>query len=277
MLNRIANIRNQLTSAERRVAEWVIANPNRVINRTLADIAGAVEVSEPTVVRFCRSVGASGFRDFKTRLTQYLATAEHVVHADVSADDDAEQVIAKVIGRSVQELVGVQQRLNTQVVEKVVQALVSASRIDFYGIGASGFVVMDAQNKFFRLGMPCNAYADSPTILQAASITNTDYAVVVVSKTGKSQAIIDAAITANSHGAKVIAITSPGSRLAETTDLSLLVDVDEDTGLYTPMSSRLAQLAILDALQVATALALGDRGTRSLDRTKQILNTPVQS
>ncbi len=274
MLNRIAQIRSQLTSAERRVANWVIDNPNSVINRTLADIAGAVEVSEPTVVRFCRSVGASGFRDFKTRLTQHLAAAEHVVHADVAADDDAEQIITKVIGRSIQELIGVQQRLNPRVVEKVVETLVSASRIDFYGIGASGLVVMDAQNKFFRLGVPCNAYADSPTILQAASITNADYAVIVVSKTGTSQAIIDAAKTAESQGAKVIAITSPGSALADTTKLSLLVDIDEDTGLYTPMSSRLAQLAILDALQVALALKLGDRGTRSLDRTKRILNSP---
>ncbi len=276
MLNRIKNIRQQLTSAERRVADWVIENPNSVINRTLADIASVVDVSEPTIVRFCRSIGTSGFRDFKTRLTQHLAVTEHVVHADVSAEDDAEQIIAKVIGRSVKELIGVQQRLNASAVEKVVEALISVSRIDFYGIGASGFVVADAQNKFFRLGIPCNAYNDSPTILQAASITNPEYAVVVVSKTGSSKTVIEAAQTAVALGAKVIAITSPGSALADIAPQNLLVDINEDTGLYTPMSSRLAQLAVLDTLQVAVALRMGDRGQHSLDKTKQILSSTAK-
>ncbi len=272
MLNRIRNIRDRLTAAERRVADWVVDHPNSAINRTLAEIASTVNVSEPTIVRFCRSVGTLGFRDFKTRLAQHMAVAEQFVHADVVAEDDTEQIIAKVIGRSVKELIGIQQRLNVSVFEKVVEALVSADRIDFYGIGASGFVVADAQNKFFRLGIPCNAYQDSPTILQAASITNAQYAAVVVSKTGTSETVVDAAQTAVAQGAQVIAITSPGSALALTATRSLLVDTSENTGIYTPMSSRLAQLAVLDALQVAVALKMGDRGQRSLDKTKQILS-----
>ncbi|MFK8032283.1 MAG: MurR/RpiR family transcriptional regulator [Gammaproteobacteria bacterium] len=273
MLTRILRIKDQLTSAERRVADWVLEHPNQIIDGTLADIASATTVSEPTVVRFCRSVGTSGFRDFKTRLTQHLAVAEHVIHADVSPHDDAQEIIAKVMGRSINELIGVRQRLNAEVVEQLVEALASVTRIDLYGIGASGFVVTDAQNKFFRLGIPCNAYSDSPTIMQAASITHSDYAVILVSKTGASQPVIDAAKTAVSQGARVFAITSPASALADVVEQSLLVDVDEDTDLYTPMSSRLAQLAILDAVQVATALRLGESGRRSLDKTKRILNS----
>lgn len=272
MLQRIEQIQDRLSTAERRVGDWVLRHPDQVASRTLAEIAEAANVSEPTIVRFCRSIGASGFRDFKMRLVQHLAANEHVVHADVSPDDKAEEIIAKVIGRSVKELVGVQRHLNAQRVESVIDALANSSRIEFYGIGASGYVAHDAQNKFFRLGLPCTAYNDSATLVQAASITGPSHAVVIISKTGETKSTVDAAHLANRRGASVITITSPGSTLAMTSELSLLVDIDEDTGLFTPMSSRLAQLAVLDVLQVALALRLGDQVSVSLDRTKRALN-----
>lgn len=271
MLNRVSKSLPSLSLAEQRVAKWVLDNPHQVISSTLADIACATKVSEPTVVRFCRSVGSNGYRDFKVRLAQHLAATDHMVHADVSADDDATRIITKVIGRSVQELIHVQQRLNPTTLEAVADALLRARRLDFYGVGASGFVVSDAQNKFFRLGVPCCAYSDTPTILQAAAIADENYAVIVVSKTGDSSAIIKAATIARKNGATVIAVTSPLSPLAAAADLTLLIDVDEDTGTYTPMSSRLAQLAVLDVVQVAFALRLGDSGMAKLERSKNVL------
>ena len=271
MLNRINRNLHSLTTAERKVANWVLQNPHQVVTGPLARIAAAIGVSEPTVVRFCRSMGSSGFSDFKMRLAQNLATSEHTVHADVAADDDATEIIAKVIGRSIRDLNGVQQRLNPNVIDAVTDALFKANRIDFYGVGASGIVVSDAQNKFFRLGIPCNAYFDSPTILQAAAITDSQYAVIAVSKTGESKAVVDACKKARLNETKVIAITSPLSSLANTADLTVLVDIDEDTGLYTPMSSRLAQLAVLDVLQVAFALRLGNTAIRKLDQAKAAL------
>lgn len=271
MLDEVQKRLHSLSAAERRVAARVLDDPSELINCTLAELAAASGVSEPTVLRFCRSLGASGFREFKTRVTQHLAVVEHVIHADVSSSDDTDAVISKVIGRSIKELIAVRQQLDTVVARNIVNALATAKRIDFYGIGASGIVVNDAQNKFFRLGIPCNAYADSPTLLQAAAITNESYAVFLVSKTGTTKPIIKAAKIALQQGAQVCAITSPGSQLSNIVDRSLLVDVNEDTGIHTPMSSRLAQLAILDSLQVATALKLGDRGRQSLGKTKHIL------
>jgi len=273
MLNRINQTRDRLSSAERRVADWVLRHPQQAATGTLADIASAVEVSEPTVLRFCRSLGATGFRDFKLRLVQHLAVSQHVIHADVVADDSADQIIAKVIGQSVKELVGVQRQLNTKHLEQVVDALAAAARIEIYGIGASGFVAHDAQNKFFRLGIPCVAYNDTATILQAASITGASHTLLLISKTGETAAMIDAATLAVNQGATVVTITSPGSTLATIKSLSLLVDIEEDTGMFTPMSSRLAQLAVLDVLQVALALRLGEQVSSSLDRTKRVLRS----
>jgi RpiR family carbohydrate utilization transcriptional regulator len=270
MLKRTASIRDSLSAAERRVADWVLAHPHKVVGLPLAKIAAEIGVSDPTVVRFCRSVGAAGFTDFKVRIAQNLASRQFV-HADVRPGDDTGDIVAKVMGRSIRELTNLQQRLDTGRLEQAAAAMASAQRIDFYGIGASGSVVQDAQNKFFRLGLPCVAYHDSPTIRQAAAITDAGYAVVAVSKTGRSMDVVGACRQARTNGARVIAITSPLSPLARAAEIAILVDIDEDTGVYTPMSSRLAQLAVLDVIQVAFALRLGRGGSRKLELAKNAL------
>lgn len=271
MLARIRQNLQSLSAAERRVADWVLGNPHRVVALPLARIAAAVAVSEPTVVRFCRSVGSKGFSDFKVRVAQDLASTELLVHADVRPGDDANDILTKVMGRSIRELSSVRRSLDAGRIEKAVDALRAARRIDFYGVGASGFVVADAQNKFFRLGVPCTAYSDAPTMQQASAVADEHAAVVAVSKTGSSAPVVQACRRAASNGAAVIAITSPLSPLAEAAHTAILLDVREDIGVFTPMSSRLAQLAVLDVIQVALALALGARGTDMLQRSKEAL------
>lgn len=272
MLHRIEQNRHSLSAAEGRVADWVLANPQRVVALPLAKIASAAGVSEPTVVRFCRSVGGKGFSDFKVRVAQDLASNAGLVHADVRDGDDATDILAKVMGSSIRELSSLQRNLDVRRIERAVAALVAADCIDFYGVGASGIVVEDAQNKFFRLGTPCIAYRDAPTLLQAAAIADEHHAVIAVSKTGDSLPVVEACLRAGRNGAKVIAVTSPMSPLAAAADIAVLLDVREDTNVYTPMSSRLAQLAVLDVIQVAFAMQLGAPGAEKLQRAKAALH-----
>jgi RpiR family carbohydrate utilization transcriptional regulator len=271
MLSRIEQNRHALSAAERRVADWVLANPQRVVALPLAQIAAAAGVSEPTVVRFCRSVGRKGFSDFKVRVAQDLASNAGLVHADVRDGDDATDILAKVMGSSIREMASVQRNLDPRRVEQAVAVLSAADCIDFYGIGASGIVAEDAQNKFFRLGAPCVVYRDAPTLLQAAAIADERHAVIAVSKTGDSLPVVEACLQAGRNGARVIAVTSPMSPLAAAAEIAILLDVREDTNVFTPMSSRLAQLAVLDVIQVAYALALGPLGIDMLQRSKAAL------
>jgi len=272
MLDRIENNRQSLSAAERRVADWVLDNPHRVVALPLSQIASAIDVSEPTVVRFCRSLGARGFSDFKVRVAQDLASGAATVHADVRAGDDIDDIVAKVMGGSIRELASVQRSLSAVRIGQAVDALAASRRIDFYGIGASGLVVQDAVNKFFRLGTPCAAYHDAPSLLQAAAIADDQHAVIAVSKTGDTLPVVEASLRAARNGARVVAITSPMSPLASAAHTAILLDVPEDTNVYTPMSSRLAQLAVLDVLQVAYAMRLGPRGSDKLRRAKAALH-----
>ena len=272
MLQKIEHLLASLSSAERRVGQWVLDHPRQAADSTLAVVARETGASEPTVIRFCRSVGLDGFRDLTLRLTEALSRPASYVHRDVSVDDATPDAIAKVIDASIQALVDLRGRLATLPVDPAVAVLQKARQIIFFGLGASGHVAQDACHKFFRLGRPCAAMTDSPTILQFASIASAADVIVVISTRGRWPETIEAVRQATANGATVIAITDPSSELADTASLVLAGEAAEDTSVYTPMSSRLAQLALLDALHVSMALALGEAASDKLRASKAVIS-----
>ena len=276
MLNRIEQCTASLSRAEQRVAAWVLAHPRQAADATLAEVARACGASEPTVVRFCRSVGLSGFRELKIRLTEALSRPVSYVHRDVSADDATPDAVTKVLDAAISSLLDMRAQLSAVPIDAAAAALREARQITFIGLGASGHVAADARHKFFRLGTPCNAHTDTPSILQAAAIAGPGDVLVFISHLGGWPELDRAATTARDNGATVIALTKPGSRLASTADLVFGSDPHEDTSVYSPMSSRLAQLALLDALYVAFALSLGDVAVEKLRLSKDALQHVAQ-
>ena len=271
MLARIEHQISALSRAERRVAEWVLAHPRQAADGTLAEVAAASGASEPTVIRFCRSVGLGGFRELSRRLTEALSRPGSYLHRDVSADDGTADAVTKVLDASIQSLVEMRAQLSAMPIDAAAEKLRDARQITFAGLGASGHVAQDACQKFFRLGTPCNALADTPDILQFAAIARPGDVLIIVSHLGGWPELDQAARTAKDNGATVIAITTPASDLAGNAGLVLAWDPHEDTSVYTPMSSRLAQLALLDALYVAFALSLGETAAENLRRSKDAL------
>ena len=271
MLNRIEQRAASLSRAEKRVADWVLAHPRQAADATLAEVAQACGASEPTVIRFCRSVGLGGFRELTIRLTEALSRPDSYVHRDVSADDATSDAVTKVLDAAISSLMDMRGQLLSMPIDDAAAALCRARQITFIGLGASGHVAADARHKFFRLGTPCNAHTDTPSILQAAAVAGPDDVLIVVSHLGGWAELDQAAAAARENGATVIALTNPSSRLARIASLVFGWDPHEDTSVYTPMSSRLAQLALLDALYVAFALSLGEVAAEKLRRSKDAL------
>ena len=271
MLNRIEQQTGSLSRAERRVAKWVLAHPRQAADATLARVASECGASEPTVIRFCRRVGLSGFRELTIRLTEALSRPASYVHRDVNADDATADAVTKVLDAAISSLIDMRAQLSAIPIDEAAAMLGKARQITFIGLGASGHVATDACHKFFRLGMPCSAHTDTPSILQAAAIAGPDDVLVIVSHLGGWPELDRAAAAARDNGATVIALTNPASRLARIATVVFGWDPHEDTSVYTPMSSRLAQLALLDALYVAFALSLGDVAAEKLRRSKNAL------
>lgn len=271
MLQKIDQLSASLSRAERRVANWVLAHPRQAADATLAQVARSCGASEPTVIRFCRSIGLTGFRELTIRLTEALSRPASHVHRDVSADDATSDAATKVLDASIQSLIDMRAQLSSMPVDAAVELLRDARQIIFVGLGASGHVAEDACQKFFRLGTPCSAITNTPGILQIAAISRPGDVLVTVSHLGAWPEIETAAMTAQQNGAGVIAITDPRARLAKIATLFFSCDRLEDTSVYTPMSSRLAQLALLDVLYVAYALSLGESASENLRRSKDAL------
>jgi RpiR family carbohydrate utilization transcriptional regulator len=271
MLDHIAQIADKLSRAEKQVANWILAHPREAAESTIAEVARQCDTSQPTVIRFCRRVGLSGFRELTIRLAESRSRGVSYVHRAVGIDDRPGDAMDKVLESSIQSLNDVRSNLAALPVDEAVGVLNDARQIAFAGLGASGYVARDACHKFFRLGTPSSALTDTPGILQFAAVAQARDVLVIISHSGTWPELARAAIIARDNGATVIAITAPGCRLAQASTIVVGCAPAEDTSVYTPMTSRLAQLALLDAIHVALALSLGNAAVDKLKRSKEVL------
>ena len=144
-------------------------------------------------------------------------------------------------------------------------------RSEFFGFGASGIVALDAQQKFPLFGVPCVAHQDSHQQFIAASMLKPGDAVVAISNTGATRSLIEVARTARERGASVIVITGSNSPLASFSDVAVIAETLENTDVYTPTTSRLAALVIIDILSTSVALRKGDAHTLAVLEMKKRL------
>ena len=188
LVSRITAVRLSLRPSEQRVAAYVLGQPNRVAHMAIAELAEAVGVTDPTIARFCQALGFTGYKAFKVALAKSLATGVPYVHTDVSAQDSSADVIAKVFDRSIATLIAMRNQVDPKLFERAADAITRARRVEFYGVGNSGVVAMDAQHKFFLLGMHTVAYNDPHWQVQSAVLLTPEDVVVAISRTGRGDA-----------------------------------------------------------------------------------------
>jgi RpiR family carbohydrate utilization transcriptional regulator len=271
LLSQVEAMREQLRPSERKLADYVLEAPREVLDLSMTDFAARAGVSQPTIARFCQALGFSGFREFKIRLAQSVAADVPTVYRDVRSDEPAAGVAAKVLDRTIGALIQVRNSLSSDSVAAAISILSDARRIEFYGAGGSGIAALDMQHKFFRLGVPSVAYSDPHTYTTSAALLGPGDVVVAISNTGRTKDILDACKSALHGGAKVIAITHGNSPLARMATVGLFANVDEDTDIFSPMTSRVSHLAIGDILAVGLALARGPELAEKLAEAKDVL------
>jgi RpiR family carbohydrate utilization transcriptional regulator len=236
MLERITASLSSLAPAEQRVGKLVLLDPRSFASLPVTELAARAHVSKPTVVRFCRSI------------------------------------LVKVIDNNVAAFLKYRNNASSAAIEKAAGALLNTcilgKRIEFFGAGNSGIVAQDAQHKFFRLGVSTVAYSDGHMQVMSASMMAPGDCVVVISNSGRTRDLMDATDIARKHGATTICITSSGSPLASAAHIHLAADHPEGYDRYSPMTSRLLHLTIIDVL--ATVVALRMDGAKLLPRLKDI-------
>ncbi|TNH42038.1 MurR/RpiR family transcriptional regulator [Photorhabdus luminescens] len=270
-LERVQNSIEFLSKSEKKVAQIILASPQTAIHASIATLAKMAEVSEPTVNRFCRRLDTKGFPDFKLHLAQSLANGTPYVNRNVEESDTVSAYTNKIFESVMATLDTVKNNLDITSINRAVDLLTQARKISFFGLGASAAVAHDAMNKFFRFNIPVIYFDD--IVMQRMSCINSAEGdvVVLISHTGRTKSLVEAAQLARENDATVIAITSQDSPLAHEATLAILLDVPEDTDIYMPMVSRIAQLTVIDVLATGFTLRRGSKFRDNLKRVKEAL------
>ncbi|WP_110668894.1 transcriptional regulator HexR [Salinicola halophilus] len=271
LIARIRSRLDELNRSERKVAEVILKDPDTAIGMSIATLAQAATVSEPTVNRFCRNFDTKGYPDFKIQLAQSLAGGTPYVSRSVERDDDASAYTDKIIGATIAALDEARRNLDAKRIERIVDHLSQARQISFFALGASAPVAFDAQNKFFRFNLPVSAHSDVLMQRMTAAAAHTGDVIVVVSYTGRTRDLVEAAQLARDSGALVIGLTREGSPLAKVCSEILAVDLPEDTEVYMPMSSRMIHMALIDVLATGVTLRRGESFLPHLKKIKESL------
>ena len=255
----ISDSMHALRKSELKVAEYVLKNPLKVIRMRIVDLAEEAKVSEPTVVRFCRGVGCKVFQDFKLALAQQLASSPSYGQIAVTDTDSTREYTYKVFDSTVDALLKVRDSLVLERLEAAVAAICAAGRVEFYGFGASAAVAFDAQHKFFRLQIRSTAYSDPHLQNMSATSLNAGDVVIAISQSGRSQALLDSMELVKKAGGIVIGLAPSGSPVVKKATIAIEVDAKEDIQIYTPLSSRIAHLAVIDVLAIGVAQKKGSK------------------
>jgi len=272
VLTRIGERRESLRRSERKVADVVLADPHSVVKMTLAELAKASQVSDPTIVRFANAVGCDGFHDFRIQLAQAAALGIPATQSVIESDDNVQTTTSKIFDYSITSIDHVRSHLDLAAVEQAVDAMWHCHNIVFIGLGASGIVAMDAEQKFPLFGVPCSAPTDTHQQFLAASMATSETVFVAISNVGRTVTILDAVRAAREAGATVVAITGSRTPLAEISDIAIIVESLDNTDVYTPTISRLAQLVVVDVLATLVLLRRDESARILLQRTKRRLS-----
>lgn len=246
-----------LTSAERKVATYVIESPQEITGLTVHQLAEKCEVAASAVIRFCKSIQLQGFSELKIELARELGSQkEEKKNAlpSVEYESGTEGVIRKVFNAGMYTLQDTLDKLDFAKVEQMSEVLVRAKHIFLFGIGTSSTVVTDAQYRLSQLGLWATACTDILLMGVTASNLEEGDVVLAISHSGRTKAVIDAVRLAKKKGATVIAITSfTDSLLYQESDVAATVFADEVTYPVEAVSARVAHICLVDSLAMLLA------------------------
>jgi len=259
-----------LSTAEGAVARKILESPETTTRLSTAELANLAAVSPPTIGRLAKTLGCKGFPDLKLQLAASLANRSQFSSAAIDGSSD-DEIVNGLVQQVRADLSAFQLSTNSVNLSTIEAAINSASRIEFYGIGASAAVAADAQHRFFRMGLSAVYYEDIIKQRMAAVAASKDVVVFVFSFTGQTELSVEVARLAKEAGATVIGVTRENSELARLVDYNLPLRSSENTELVTPMSSRLLMLLWVDVLATAVFRLRGDEAQDTYQRVKENL------
>lgn len=257
--------RDKLSASGRKIADWIVTEPEQVLHLTSQELAAKINVSQSSIVKFTQKIGFSGFSQFKQGLIEELSRKSAIqnspLHTNITNDDSTSTIIQKLIVAKSEAIFQTSHALISDKFETVVEWVNHASRVQIVGMGGSALSGKDLAYKLIKLGIGVTMEFDSHVQIGIAHTLTPNDVQIVISFLGETKEINAAAHAAKEKGAKVIAFTSPTpSELRNIADICLETIADESQHRASSMIARTAQNVITDALFISLVKQRGDSG-----------------
>ena len=270
--SRIQEKLESLSKMERKTAECMAENQDKLIYASITELAELAGTSEATVTRVCTKLGYSGFQALKVSVARELVSQQEKIHEDLKADSPPEMIIDKIFSSAIHTLTMTRKALDGKAVAGSIDALCRARRIVIVGNGNSGAIALDAQHKFLRIGLNVSAYTDDHMQMIAVVSMTKDDVLIAISHSGSSRDVAEAMQVAKENGATVISITNNGiSPVSKLADIRLYTYSQETKYRTYAISSRMAELTIIDTLYTGVSLRLGDKAIQNFEALEKAL------
>lgn len=263
-----------LRPSEQRVARLILADPAAVVELPITGLAERCEVSVATIVRFCQAVGYAGYGALRLDLASTRGREEvtlgrfGVADAEIAPEDDGADVLAKIAYHEARAIESTAASVDVPTLDAVAAAIVAADRVEIYGAASSSLAAIDLQQKLHRIGRIAFNTSDIHLALTGAALLTDRSVSIAFSHSGLTVEAADSLRTAGRAGATTVAVTNfPGSPVAGQADHVLVTSAGETRYRPGAMSSRIAQLAVVDFLFVRIVQRLDPDTLPSLQLT----------
>ena len=262
---------DEMGPGERRIADLLISEPNAILPLSITEFANKSGCGNATLVRFSKRLGLDGYKELKLAVAQEMATLSHP-EEEIFSDDTCYSMFTKRLYYIMDTLQKTRFSLKPEAINLAAQKIMNAKQIVLFGLGNSAAIAHDAQHKFLRVGLNASAYSDNHMQTIVASHLTADCVAIGISHSGQSVDVVEALRLARINGATTICLTNSGeSPITEVSDICLFTKSEETQHSILAMSSRIAQLAIFDAIYTYIVSNSDNNAASAIRRTESAL------
>lgn len=270
----IKTLYKDMSPTEQSIADYIIENTNTIGHESISELANELDIADSTIFQFTKKLGFSGFKDFKiAMLIQENKLTKISTHQDITENDNELSIAHKVFEANIATLTDTRELLTEKNLKEAAAIINNANRLYLFGLGGSEIVAADGYHKFLRSSISVFHSTDYHVQLMEASQLSKDDCAIIISHSGRSKETIAIANLAKEAKAKIIVITShANSPLAKLGDV-IFVSISSETEYRSEaLSSRIAQLSILDSMYVMFRFFNQDSSDDSLSKVRRIIS-----
>lgn len=272
-LHNIRKLYNQMGFAEKKIADYILNDTHKLLELSISELAKQCNCGAATVVRFSHRLGFDGYQALKLGILKEIGEISEI-DREITHEDNISSIFRKKTAEIYLTLKSTEAVLNEQMLDAAAKAIIKAERIVVFGLGNSASIATDAAHKFLRLGLNAQVCCDNHMQSIIASHLNRKSLAIGISHSGQSKDIVEALELSKIGSATTMCITNyADSPIVKVSDITLFTKSEETKHSILALSSRMAQLTILDALYTYIVIHTDKFATNAIYNTEYSLKS----